>query len=87
MQQEQTGARVAANQEPLKDDAGLLLTPVEAAAKLKCRPQTLAAARCNRTGTYADLLWKKHGSRVFYSARDIQIWLEQQPIRGGSARA
>lgn len=63
-----------------------LLTPAEAAAWIGCSPQTLASARCTRTGVFASIPWVKLGKRVAYRRSDLQRWVEQQ-VRGAAVEA
>ena len=77
------GAPITAS---IRENPDPILTPVEAAAWVGCRPQTLAYARCTRTGAYASLPWVKLGHRIGYRRSDLQRWVEQQ-LRGAAVEA
>lgn len=52
-----------------------ILSNVEAAAYIGCRPQTLAAARCTRVSAYSAIPFIKAGRRVGYRTSDLEAWL------------
>lgn len=55
-----------------------LLTPKEAARRLRISTDTLASWRCRQT--YA-LSFVKIGARVFYRAEDLQKFIEARMVR------
>lgn len=65
--------KAAATQQPTPDDLADLLTPEQAAGKLKVSANTLASWRS--TGRHA-LPFVKMGSRVYYRRADVRAHLE-----------
>lgn len=55
-----------------------LLTPKEAARKLRVSTDTLASWRCRHT--YA-LSFVKIGARVFYRAEDLERFIKKRTVR------
>jgi hypothetical protein len=60
-----------------------LLSPQEAAAKLRTTCGTLAVWRCTRR---KPLRFVRVGRKIFYKAEDIQLFIELQTDPGNGAR-
>ena len=58
-----------------------LIPPNEAAEYLNCRPQTLAQARSERVGAFADIAYVKAGSRVLYQQSELDRWIAARTVR------
>lgn len=60
-----------------RENSDPILSTNEASAYLSCRPQTLNAARCTRTGAFATVPFLRLGGgrRIGYLRSDLDKWI------------